>query len=121
LLRFDEEALWKRTDGEDANIDRCDNGEPPMRLFGLTIIAAAALAASCSTRAQTYSLDYPVCLHVYGPATHVECAFTSLPQCNATASGRAAQCELNPFIAYAEPIGPLYHQRRHHRHMHRVS
>jgi hypothetical protein len=92
-----------------------------MRMFSVTMLAAGALAASSCARAQTYSLDYPVCLHVYGPATHIECAFTSLRQCNASASGRAAQCEVNPFLAYAEPAGPVSHQHRHHRRMHRME
>jgi hypothetical protein len=91
-----------------------------MRMLSLTMLAAGALAASTSTRAQTYSPDYPVCLHVYGPATHIECAFMSLQQCDASASGRAAQCEVNPFLAYAEPAVSFSHQRHHHRRMHRT-
>jgi hypothetical protein len=90
-------------------------------MFSLTMLAAATLAASSSARAQTYSPDYPFCLHVYGPATHIECAFMSLQQCDASASGRAAQCEVNPFLAYAEPAGPFHHQHRHHRRMHRTE
>jgi len=80
-----------------------------MRNFSVTMLAAGVLAATAAVRAQTYSPDYPVCLHVYGPATHIECAFTSLAQCNATASGRAAECEVNPFLASAEPIGAVHH------------
>jgi Protein of unknown function (DUF3551) len=88
-----------------------------MRMFSSMMLAIAALAASCCTNGQTYSLDYPVCLRVYGPGTHIECAFTSLPQCAASASGRAAQCEVNPFLASSEPMEPFHHQRRHHRRM----
>ena len=88
-----------------------------MRVSGLTMLAAGAFAASWSAHAQTYSLDYPVCLHVYGPATHIDCDYTSLPQCAASASGRAAQCEVNPFLAYADPAATFHHQRRHHRRM----
>ena len=109
----------RRHDDEDANVNRDEHWGPSMRMFSLVMLAAAALAASCSTNAQTYSLDYPVCLHVYGPATHIECAFTSLPQCAASASGRAAQCEVNPFLASAEPMGFFHHQ--HHRRMHRME
>jgi hypothetical protein len=112
----------KRIDGEDANVCRGDGGkEPAMRNFGVTMLAAGVLAASSFARAQTYSPDYPVCLHLYGPATHIECAFTSLAQCDASASGRAAQCEVNPFLASAEPVGSFHHQRRHHRRMHRMG
>jgi hypothetical protein len=91
-----------------------------MRVLNLTMLAAGALAASSSAHAQTYSPDYPVCLHVYGPATHIECAFTSLPQCDASASGRAAQCEVNPYLAYAEPMKSFSRERHHHRRMQRV-
>ena len=112
----------KRIDGEDANMCRGDEEkEPPMRNFSVTMLIAGVLAASCSARAQTYSLDYPVCLHVFGPATHIECAFTSLAQCDATASGRPAECEVNPFLAFAEPVGSFHHQRHHVRRVHRME
>ena len=112
----------QRIDGEAANICRGDDAkELSMRNFGVTMLAAGVLAASSAVRAQTYSPDYPVCLHVYGPATHIECAFTSLAQCNATASGRAAQCEVNPFLASVEPIGSFHHRHPHHRRTHRME
>ncbi|WP_409410863.1 DUF3551 domain-containing protein [Bradyrhizobium sp. sBnM-33] len=34
----------------------------------------------------------------YGPATYYECRYTSLPQCNVPASGRSAQCVINPYF-----------------------
>jgi hypothetical protein len=62
--------------------------------------------------AQTYDPAYPVCLHVYGPATYYECRYASLPQCNASASGRAAQCVINPYFARAQvPAGYWRHRR----------
>jgi len=39
---------------------------------------------------------YPVCLHDYRH-NYYQCSYTSLPQCNASASGRAAQCVINPY------------------------
>ena len=112
----------QRIDGEDANICRGDEEKDPrMRNFSMTMLVAGVIAASAPVCAQTYSPDYPVCLHVYGPATHVECAFTSLAQCGASAAGRAAQCEVNPFLAFAEPIGSFHHPRRHHRRMQRLE
>jgi hypothetical protein len=51
---------------------------------------------------------------VYGPITYYDCRYTSLPQCAASASGRAAQCVINPYFANAEePMGPRH--RRHRR------
>jgi hypothetical protein len=34
-------------------------------------------------------------------ANYYECSYTSLLQCNASASGRAAQCVINPYYAVA--------------------
>ena len=36
-----------------------------------------------------------------GRISYYECAYYSLPQCNATASGRSAQCVINPYYAHA--------------------
>ena len=73
-----------------------------MRRPGLAILAIATMSAAAPAAAQTYAGGYPVCLHVYGPIAYNECRYTSLAQCNASASGRAAQCELNPYVARAE-------------------
>jgi hypothetical protein len=85
-----------------------------MRILILAILAIGAASAAASARAQTYDPNYPVCLHVYGRASYYECRYTSLPQCNASASGRAAQCVLNPYVANAEePVGRAYRGHRH--------
>ena len=90
-----------------------------MRVVALTILALGALSAAAPARAQTYDPDYPVCLHVYGRgASYYECRYTSLAQCNATASGRAAQCDVNPYFAvdaYPPYPAPVGRHRRHHR------
>ncbi|WOH65430.1 DUF3551 domain-containing protein [Bradyrhizobium sp. BWA-3-5] len=60
---------------------------------------AAALAAS-PLRAQTYDPNYPVCIQIYSiGGGRIDCSFTSLAQCAASASGRAAQCYDNPYFA----------------------
>lgn len=83
-----------------------------MRNLKLAIFAIGLVSATAPAAAQTYGSRFPVCLHVYGPITYYECNYTSLPQCNATASGRAAQCVLNPYFANAEvPTARAY--RRH--------
>jgi hypothetical protein len=73
-----------------------------MRVPALAILAIGMVFASAPARAQTYSPDYPVCLHVYGPVTYYECRYTSIPQCNQSASGRSAQCVVNPYAAYQD-------------------
>jgi hypothetical protein len=100
-------------------IEKANPKETPMRILALAVVAIGTIAAAAPARAQTYSPDYPVCLHVYGRSSYIECGYTSIPQCQATASGRSAQCEVNPYFAYAEP--PVHVYRRHHRHVHRVS
>ena len=82
-----------------------------MRILALAALAAGTLLAP-PAQAQTYA-GSPVCLHVYGPVTYYECNYTSLAQCNATASGRAAQCIPNPYLANAGMGGPPLRYRRH--------
>lgn len=92
-----------------------------MRISILAIIALGMVAAAPSARAQTYDPNYPVCLHVYGPVNYYECSYTSLPQCAMSASGRAAQCIVNPYAANAYPyvanayVDPSQRHRRYHR------
>jgi hypothetical protein len=72
-----------------------------MRVMISTLLVLSAVAAAAPARAQTYDTTYPVCMHVYGRADYYECNYISMAQCNATASGRAAQCAPNPYLAYA--------------------
>jgi hypothetical protein len=74
-----------------------------MRILALAILTIATASAP-SARAQTYDPAYPVCLQTYGDkGNYIQCAYTWLAQCNVSASGRAAQCVVNP--SYANP-GP---------------
>jgi hypothetical protein len=77
-------------------------------VLGLLTISAISAAAAAPAQA---GHDYPVCLKVYGPATYYECSYTSLAQCQATASGRSAQCYPNAFYAETAPL-----ERKHRRH-----
>ena len=65
-------------------------------------------------QAQTYGWNYPVCLQAYGRnGNYIDCSYVSLPQCNLSASGRAAQCIVNPYFASAErPVGRHYQTYR---------
>ena len=78
-----------------------------MRILALAIFAIAATAAAAPAQAQTYDPNYPVCLHVYGPATYYECRYTSIQQCNQSASGRSAQCDVNPYFANTNQDRPV--------------
>ncbi|HEY0327854.1 MAG TPA: DUF3551 domain-containing protein [Rhodopseudomonas sp.] len=82
---------------------------------GLILLGVLAFPSTLLAR------DYPVCLRVY--QTYVdyydECAYTSIPQCQASASGRAAQCLENPFYAAPAPRPVAPRPRPHRRHRHR--
>ena len=83
------------------------------KLTWMVLVSATTLSVAPS-HAQTYDPNYPVCLQVYAPrGGYIDCSFTSLPQCRATASGRAAQCYANPYYTLAhKPRGPVFRQRR---------
>jgi hypothetical protein len=72
-----------------------------MRIVALAILASGAVSVSAPARAQAWDPNYPVCLRVYGRINYNDCSYTSLAQCAASASGRAAQCEPNPYFANA--------------------
>jgi uncharacterized protein DUF3551 len=85
-----------------------------MRIPALAALAIAAVSIAAPAQAQTYGSGYPVCLHVYGPVTYYECNYTSLAQCNGSASGRAAQCVINPYAANAAyGDAPVRRRARH--------
>jgi len=70
-----------------------------MRLLAWTILAIAAISGA-PAQAQTYDPDYPVCIQTYGiDGNYIACGYTSMEQCRASASGRAAQCISNPYYA----------------------
>jgi hypothetical protein len=85
-----------------------------MRNLALAILAGAMVSVAGPAAAQTYDPGYPVCLHVYGRgANYYECRYTSLAQCNLSASGRAAQCDINPYFARAQvPVQRGYRRYR---------
>jgi hypothetical protein len=76
-------------------------------IFAILALATALVASSA--QAQTYDPNYPVCMHVYGSleGDRMDCIFTSIAQCAATASGRPATCLINPYFA------PAPGRRRH--------
>jgi hypothetical protein len=65
-----------------------------MRLPALTILAIAAAGPAA---AQTYDPRYPFCMHIYGDPAYYECQYMTMAACVENASGRSAQCIVNPF------------------------
>jgi hypothetical protein len=86
-----------------------------MRVLILAALALGAIYAA-PAKAQTYDPNYPVCLQVYRSMVdyYFDCTYQTMAQCRASASGRAAQCVVNPYPAssYARPAP------RHSRHKH---
>ena len=84
-----------------------------MRIPALAILTIATVFTAAPAGAQTYSPDYPVCLQVYGSEPcSFECDYTTLAQCAESASGRAAQCVINPNIASARVPARRHYRRR---------
>jgi len=79
----------------------------------LGLLAISAISAAGTAPAQA-GYDYPVCLRVYGDPTYDECRYVTISQCAATASGRAAQCFVNPFFASAAGVPQGYRRTRHY-------
>jgi len=70
-----------------------------MRATAWIILATGIMLVPAPVQAQTYDPNFPVCLQAYGgQGDYIDCSYTSLAQCNATASGRGAQCVINPFF-----------------------
>jgi hypothetical protein len=75
--------------------------EVSMRIPHLASLTIAAVVTATPALAQTYDPKYPVCLQVYQGFTdyYFECAYTTMAQCQMSASGRAASCVVNPYYA----------------------
>jgi hypothetical protein len=91
-----------------------------MRRFASLVFLLAGFCtldpAVTPARAQTYAPGFPICLRVYGPINYVDCTYTTLPECNAAASGRPAQCLVNPYPnPYFVSAGSVERSARHRR------
>jgi hypothetical protein len=89
-----------------------------MRILALAILATAMVSATGQARAQTYDPDFPVCMHLVpnGGGGYEDCIYFTLAQCAMSASGRAGQCNINPYYAGARawPVRPVRRHRRAH-------
>jgi len=86
-----------------------------MRILVLVSLAIGAVFAAGQARAQTYDANFPVCMHVASRGgTSEDCSYVTLAQCAISASGRGAQCNINPFYAGAT-ASPGRKDARHRR------
>ena len=76
-----------------------------MRSVSSAIFAIIARVTAVPAVAQTYDPSYPVCMHLYGGdmggGDWIDCSYTSISQCGASASGRGATCLINPYYSDA--------------------
>jgi hypothetical protein len=74
------------------------------------VLAGGTILAISPSHAQTYDPNYPVCFQIteWG-GTHIDCSFTSMPQCQATASSLGV-CFANPYFRRepSKPQSPAY-------------
>jgi hypothetical protein len=78
----------------------------------LAVLTIAAVMTAAPARGQIYDPAWPVCLQTYGiGGGYIACGYSSLAQCNATASGRAAQCIANPYFAGARALAGARYRR----------
>jgi hypothetical protein len=74
-----------------------------MRNTILALMAvAAAGAATMAGSGPAAARDYPYCLRGGGYGYTGDCSYTSYAQCQASASGRRAYCDVNPLFAFGE-------------------
>nr|WP_284273483.1 DUF3551 domain-containing protein [Bradyrhizobium iriomotense] len=79
-----------------------------MRMLRRIVLAFTAILAVAPATAQRYDSQYPVCLQKWGEAgaTAIDCSYTSLEQCRATASGLSATCFANPYSPQPRQVPP---------------
>jgi hypothetical protein len=78
-----------------------------MRALACTSLSIATVLVAAPLRAQTYDPNFPVCIQTYSVGGgSIDCSFTSLGQCAASASGRSAQCYNNPYFAHRDRKSP---------------
>lgn len=87
-----------------------------MHTLAWTLLGIGTTLATAPAQAQTYDPNYPICLQTYGRAgSYIACGYTSMAQCNSSASGRAAQCITNPYFAGANTAPTDRVDRQHRR------
>ena len=70
----------------------------------------AGYVATLATSAPAAAYDYPWCLQGRNEGIPGDCAYQTYAQCEASASGRFAYCNINPRVAFGRlpPRRPRY-------------
>ena len=79
-----------------------------MRNAILALLALGSISTGCASSAA--ASEYPYCLQSTKEGTY--CIFTGYDQCMLAASGRGAECIVNPTVAFSEQTQPAQPPRR---------
>ncbi|RTL50241.1 MAG: DUF3551 domain-containing protein [Bradyrhizobiaceae bacterium] len=71
-----------------------------MLMIGIAAGGLSMLAATAPSQAR----DYKYCLYEGGEVAAGDCSFVTYAQCQASASGRVADCRINPRWAYGRQL-----------------
>ena len=78
-----------------------------MRNAMLAVLAlSAATVASVAGSSPAAAYDYPYCLQGRGIGIPGDCSYQTYAQCQASASGRALYCNINPRVAFSRQQQP---------------
>jgi hypothetical protein len=66
------------------------------------LVFSAAGAATIAGSGPAAAFDYPYCLQGRSTGIPGDCSYRSYGQCMASASGRAAYCNINPRVAFGQ-------------------
>ncbi|PZA12092.1 hypothetical protein DNX69_08700 [Rhodopseudomonas palustris] len=84
------------------------------KLFLIAMLAGLGLTTTAEAR------DYRVCLRVYQSYHdwYDECSYDTMAQCRMSASGRHADCMINPWYTAPQPAKKKLrkHRRQHRQH-----
>jgi len=88
-----------------------------MRNLFLAAVALGAVASIDMTPSPVLARDYPFCIKGdFYESPIGDCSFDTYQQCLATASGRRAYCDANPYYVYPNRPDLVYPNKRHRRH-----
>ena len=75
-----------------------------MRVLALAILTMFVGLASAPADAQTFGGNGAYCMQYYqwGGSRNIECSYSTMAQCQATASGLSAMCLTNPYYSNAQ-------------------
>lgn len=80
-------------------------------MIGIAMAGLTTLAATAPSEAR----DYKYCLFEGGGIVGRDCSFDTYAQCSASASGRIADCRINPMWAFGVQDQPVRKKKRRHR------